>query len=473
MKTVVIQGLGFVGLAMATVVANAVDAAGKPLYNVIGVDLPMNQDRIDQINLGNLPFKNEDETFPVQLKKAVLEYKNLLASTDENWYKKADIVVVDIQLDIKKRVIGNAKDCYLEKDAFIKAIHTLGKHIRQECLVLVETTVAPGFSRHVVKPALDKEFMERGIDVVANPPRIAHSYERVMPGKEYLASIRSYPRTFSGFDKISAEMAREFLENVLEVDRYPLREEKSTETSELAKVMENSYRAVNIALVNEWTLLAEKMEVNIFDVIEGIKKRKTHNNMLYPGLGVGGYCLTKDTLLAYWSGINFYDENLDLPMTIKGININDTMPWHTYDLIKAKFHEDKFKTILLGVSYREDVGDTRYAPAEKLYTKLDNDGLEVHVHDPYVDEWPELPDAKFIDQITNLKEYDCVVLGVKHNCYLNLSAEELIQATKPQTLIVDANNILDDEKILALLKSGRDVVGVGKGHIARMKREIV
>jgi nucleotide sugar dehydrogenase len=268
-------------------------------------------------------------------------------------------------------------------------------------------------------------------------------------------------------------MAREFLENVLEVDKFPLREEKSTETSELAKVMENSYRAVNIALVNEWTLLAEKMEVNIFDVIEGIKKRKTHNNMLYPGLGVGGYCLTKDTLLAYWSGINFYDENLDLPMTIKGININDTMPWHTYDLIKAKFREDKFKTILLGVSYREDVGDTRYAPAEKLYTKLDNDGLEIHVHDPYVDEWPELPEAKFIDQITNLKEYDCVVLGVKHNCYLNLTAEELIQATKPETLIVDANNILDDEKILALLRSGRDVVGVGKGHIARMKRELV
>ncbi len=472
MQTVVIQGLGFVGLAMATVVANVVDKQGKPLYNVVGVDLPMNQDRIDLINKGILPFKNEDETFPVQLEKAVHQYKNLLASTDEEWYKKADIVVVDIQLDIKKREVGNARDCYLEKDAFIAAIHTLGRHIKPECLVLVETTVAPGFSQHVVKPALDKEFMERGIDVVTNPPRIAHSYERVMPGKEYLASIRSYPRTFSGYDKLSAGMAREFLENVLEVDKYPLREENNTETSELAKVMENSYRAVNIALVNEWTLLAEKMEVNIFDVIEGIKVRPTHKNILYPGLGVGGYCLTKDTLLAYWSGQNFYDENLDLPMTIKGININDTMPWHTYDLIKANLHKDNFKTILLGVSYREDVGDTRYAPAEKLYRKLANDGLSVDVHDPYVDEWPELPQAKFIELIENLQDYDCLVLGVKHNCYLNLSAQDIINATKEDTLIVDANNILDDEKILEILKSGRDVIGVGKGHIARMKREI-
>ncbi|MFA7058100.1 MAG: nucleotide sugar dehydrogenase [Candidatus Cloacimonadales bacterium] len=472
MQTVVIQGLGFVGLAMATVVANAVNKAGKPLYNVIGIDLPMNQARIDQINLGELPFRNEDDTFPIQLKRAVLEYKNLITSTDENWYKKADIVVVDIQLDIKKKTLGNAKDCCLEKDGFIKAIHTLGKHIKPECLVLVETTVPPGFCRRVVKPALDREFLERGIDIVAYPPRIAHSYERVMPGKEYLSSIRSYPRTFSGLDKQSAIIAREFLENVIEIDKFPLREEKSTETSELAKVMENSYRAVNIALVNEWTLLAEKMEVNIFDVIDGIKIRKTHNNMLYPGLGVGGYCLTKDTLLAYWSGKHFYDENLDLPMTIKGININDTMPWHTYDLIKAVFLEKEFKTIMLGVSYREDVGDTRYAPAEQLYIKLVNDGLDVDVHDPYVEIWSEQPKARFIKNITNLKEYDCVVLGVKHHCYLNLTAEELIKATKPETLIVDANNILDDEKILTLLKSGRDVVGVGKGHIKRMKREI-
>ena len=181
MQTVVIQGLGFVGLAMATVVANAVNKSGKPLYNVIGVDLPMNQDRIDQINQGELPFKNEDDTFPLQLKRAVLEYKNLITSTDENWYKKADIVVVDIQLDIKKKTLGNAKDCCLEKDGFIKAIHTLGKHIKPECLVLVETTVPPGFCRRVVKPALDREFLERGIDIVAYPPRIAHSYERVMP----------------------------------------------------------------------------------------------------------------------------------------------------------------------------------------------------------------------------------------------------------------------------------------------------
>lgn len=214
------------------------------------------------------------------------------------------------------------------------------------------------------------------------------------------------------------------------------------------------------------------MEVNIFDVIEGIKVRLTHKNILNPGLGVGGYCLTKDTLLAYWSGINFYDETLDLPMTIKGININDKMPLHTYDLIKANIHMGGLKTILIGVSYREDVGDTRYAPAEKLYAKLTNDGLEVNVHDPYVEEWPELPKATFIESIESLHQFDCVVLCVRHHCYLNIKAEDLIKSTKAQALIIDANNILDDDKILSLLKSNKDVVGVGKGHIARMKREI-
>lgn len=471
MKKIVIQGMGFVGLAMATVVANTTDEDGKILFEVVGVDLPSNQKRIDLINEGRLPFKSEDKSFPEKLNKAVNEFENLKATSDENAYKKADVVVVDVQLDIKKNEFGNSQNNTLKKESFETAIKTLGENIAPNCLVLVETTVVPGFTKRLVKNILEDKFIDRGIDVNENPPKIAHSYERVMPGKNYLNSIKNFFRTYSGINKKSAKLAKNFLSKVVNTKEFPLRKENSTEASELAKVLENSYRTVNIALIYEWTLLAEKMEVNLFSVLEGIRKRPTHGNIMNPGFGVGGYCLTKDALLAHWAAENYYDSDFGLPLSTIAIDINDKMPLHTYDLIKEN-NIGSQKVAILGVSYRENIGDTRNSPTEILYNKLENNNFKIVLHDPYVDKWPEKDNAEFIDKISEIKDYNCIVLATRHQNYLNMTKEEWIDVLKYNSLVVDANNILSDEKIKYLLENNINVVGVGKGHISKMKRRI-
>lgn len=471
MKNIVIQGLGFVGLAMATVVANTTDKKGKPLFNVFGVDLPENKDMIDKINKGKVPFESEDKSFPKKLNKAVNEYKNLKATVDNNVYKKADVVVVDVQLDIQKNEFGNSKNNTLKKESFKNAITTLGKNVKPECLILVETTVVPDFSKKIVKKIIEDEFIKRGINVNENPPKIAHSYERVMPGKNYLNSIENYFRTYSGINKESVELAESFLSKVVNTKEFPLRKEESTEASELAKVLENSYRTVNIALIYEWTLLAEKMEVNLFSVLEGIRKRSTHDNIMNPGFGVGGYCLTKDALLAHWAAENYYDSDFGLPLSTKAIDINDKMPLHTYDLIKENSN-GALKVAILGVSYRENIGDTRNSPTKVLYDKLESNNYKITVHDPYVDEWPENDSAEFINDISEIKDYNCIVLATRHKSYLNITKKDWGNILEPNSLVVDANNILNDEKIRYLLENNIDVVGVGKGHISKMKRRI-
>ncbi len=466
---VCVQGLGFVGLAMATVIANACDENKIPIYNVVGIDLPMNKNNIDIINRGELPFKTEDTSFLEELRRAVFINKNFFATSDMSFYSQADIVVVDVPLHIKKRSKNDYSKYSLSKKPFEKAIDSLGEKIKPECLVLIETTVPPGFCSKVVKPILEKNFKSRNI---VSSPIIAYSYERVMPGKEYLGSIRNYYRTFSGIDEKSAQKVKSFLESIINFKDHPLRREQETESCELAKILENSYRAVNIAFIYEWTLLAENVGINLFSVIEGIKNRKTHNNIMEPGFGVGGYCLTKDSLLALWSADNFYNSVYGLPFSKMALKVNDKMPLHTIDLILQETSVKDKKVAIMGISYRQDVGDTRFSPSELFYKELIKLKGICFVHDPYVEYWPECQEAPFISFDHSLKNVDIIVFTVRHRCYIEATKEYLLEISKEGALFVDAFNILDDEKISFLLKHNRNVIGVGKGHIKRIKETI-
>lgn len=466
---VCVQGLGFVGLAMATVIANTFDSYGNPLYNVIGIDLPENILRINEINRGNLPFKCEDKSFALELRDATRKKRNMFAGWTKDAYNVADIVVIDIPLNIGKLSHKDYSKYKLYDGPFKEAIHTVGKRIKTECLVIVETTVPPGFCSNIVKPIIKEEFLKR---CVKSSPIIAHSYERVMPGKDYLNSIRKYFRTFAGIDERSTKLTRKFLTSIIDTDNYPLKEEETTEASELAKILENSYRAVNIAMIYEWTLLAEKMGVNLFSVLDGIKKRHTHSNIMKPGFGVGGYCLTKDSLLALWSADNLYRSNYGLPFSKMALETNDKMPLHTLDLIKRETNLDGKKVAILGISYRENIGDTRFSPAELFFKELNKCGPDCIVHDPYLKYWSEVPEAEIFFTLDQLKDVDIVVLAVRHKYYLELGCKEWLNISKVNALFVDANNILDDEKIRFLLSNRRDVIGVGKGHIRRMKEDL-
>lgn len=463
MKDVIcIQGLGFVGLAMATVVSNVLNEDGSPKYQVYGVDIKDKQSSIDLINSGVLPFQSEDSSFSPKLVKAVLEQKNLIATTDEDVYSKASVVVVDVQLSITKEDKDDYHKYLLHQSSFEKALHSLGKRIKPDCLILLETTIPPGFTRNVAYPIIKAEFSKRGI---TTEPLIAHSYERVMPGADYLNSICNYFRSFSGLTEESSRRAESFLSSIINTVDYPLYKELEPESTELGKVLENSFRAMNIAFIYEWTLFAEKMGVNLFSVIEGIRHRNSHKNIMMPGLGVGGYCLTKDSLLALWSNDHYYKSSFGLPFSIEALRVNDRMPLHVVDLIRERESIKGKRVLILGVSYREDIGDTRFSPSETLYRALADEGAIVEVNDPYVSSWTEIPDARFVDE---LRGYDVLIFATRHRKYLSMKRDDLLDIAKGTSLIVDANNIINDKNAMCLIDNKVHIIGVGKGHINKL-----
>ncbi|MBW6514310.1 MAG: nucleotide sugar dehydrogenase [Candidatus Syntrophosphaera sp.] len=469
-KIVAVQGLGFVGCVMATVVADATDKDGNPYYYVHGHQRASKRSfwKVPVINSGVPPVSSSDPEVPQIFHRTVVQKQNFRATSEDSVYSLVDIVVVDIQLDATKPSFGEAEKGFCDLLAFREGIRMLGQHIRPDCLVLVETTVPPGTCEKVVKPILEEEFTKRGIDITSNPPLVAHSYERVMPGAKYVASIRDFWRVFSGVNQKSIDLCREFLTNVLDVENYPLTQLENTNASELAKTMENTYRAVNIALTLEWARFAEQVGVDIFKVREAIRKRKgTHDNLLRPSLGVGGYCLTKDPVLANWAMQTLFGLEGTLDMAIRSVNINDTMPLHTIEIIKREFESLRdLKIAVLGVSYLENVGDTRHSPSKTLVEFLRKEFAIALTHDPYVESWPELEDSNVESELDAvLPAAQVVIFAVGHDQYKGLSPAEVVAMCGTKPLIVDCSNFLSDAVIAEYKKLGCKVRGVGKGHI--------
>jgi nucleotide sugar dehydrogenase len=466
-QVVVVQGLGFVGSAVAAAVASVSDAAGRPLYYVIGVDLatPESYWKVGKVNHGEAPFRSPDPKLPAMFRRAVHERENLRATTCADAYALADVIIVDVHLDVANRVVENPDEIQVDLAAFEAAVRTIGENMRADALVLVETTVPMGVCERVVAPILREERMRRGID---DAVLLANAYERVMPGPGYVDSILAYRRTFAGVDEASAEKAREFLSRVIDVEGHPLWQLEDTVSSELGKLLENSYRALNIAFIHEWTLLAERIGINLFDVVDSIRVRSgTHDNMRYPGFGVGGYCLTKDSLLAQWSAVHLFGADTVLDMTLSSLKTNYEMPLHTLELAEEVVGGELAgaTVAVCGVSYLADVADTRNSPTETLVDALAEKKARVRVHDPHVVTWIERPEIAVLQDLEEaIAGADVVVFAVPHESYVDLSAEDLTELLDGSQFVVDAQNVLTDEKARLLHAAGKGLIGVGKGH---------
>ncbi len=454
------QGLGFVGAAVAAVIASARNAAGDPAYFVIGTDLatPGGYWKIAKINRGEVPIASPDPVLTHHTRDAVLTTRNLEATSAEEAYGVADVIVMDLPLDIADRFAASPEELDVRLEPFERALRSIGRRMRPDALVLLETTVPIGTTEKIALPLLRAERSARGIH---EPPLLAHAYERVTPGPKYVDSIRSFWRTFSGIDQRSAAAAREFLGSFIEIQRYPLWELHDTNASEMAKVLENSYRSVNIAFIYEWALLAERIGVNLFAVIDSIRVRKgTHDNMRLPGFGVGGYCLTKDPLLAQWSATKLFETGVTLDMTWDALRINQSMPLHTFDLaVELAGGDLRGKNILVcGVSYLPDVPDTRNTPTEVLVDALAEAGASVTAHDPYLAFWPERPAVELKQDLGEcLARTAGVVLAVPHSGYRGVD-------WSGTPFLVDAQNGISDDQAGQLHGAGVRIAGVGKGH---------
>jgi nucleotide sugar dehydrogenase len=503
-EIVVVMGLGFVGAVMAAIVADTKDKHGEPSKFVIGCQRPSVRSywKIQMINKGLSPVKAEDPEVDLLIQKCVKQSKTLIATFNSDVLQFADCVVVDVQCDFSKKEVGNMKSGTADMAALEDTMRTIGEKIPPKCLVLIETTVAPGTTEFVAWPILKKAFVKRGIRQV---PLLAHSFERVMPGKQYVASIRDFWRVCSGCEEIARQRVEKFLHEVLNTKDFPLTVMDRPIESETTKIVENSYRATILAFLNEWSLFAERNGVDLIKVINAIKMRPTHSNIIFPGPGIGGYCLPKDGGLGYWAYkhiLGFEDGDKVFQLTPVAININDTRALHVAEITRdALRNMGRYiagaEVLLCGASYRQDVGDTRYSGSEMVVRKLTEMNAEIRVHDPYVDHWYELEDQdeypapghswkRFFRNQENLKNtvvqkdlksalkgVEALILAVPHAPYLKLKPEDIVKWAGGPIAIIDAFGILSDEQIRSYFKLGCEVKAIGRGHIARIKREVM
>lgn len=464
-KVVVVQGLGFVGAVMSLVCANS----GNDEYAVIGVDL-LNVNtywKIKSINEGFFPINASDPKIK-EFYENTQKRGNFYATYDPYAYSKADVIIVDINLDVKKNntKTGKLLDFQVDISSFEKAISVIGKNCMPDALILIETTVPPGTTKNIAYPIIKKGLNQRGL--TTKNFKLGHSYERVMPGPDYIDSIKNFYRVFSGIDEKSEIATEKFLKTIISTEKYPLTKLGNTNATELAKVLENSFRAMNIAFVVEWSRFAEISEINLYEVIEAIRMRPTHKNLMMPGIGVGGYCLTKDPLLASWSKTNIFSSKGALNQSIEGVNINDQMPLYAYNFLKSNLdfnNLDKRNVLILGISYRSNVADTRYSPVENFYNYIIDDGAKVSLHDPYVKYWEEKKIHINDDLFMLLKnKIDVLVFTTAHDEYRNNKKliECILQKDKMQ--IFDTVGILSESDI-NLIKIRHKLRIIGRGDI--------
>jgi nucleotide sugar dehydrogenase len=433
------------------------------------------------------------------IERCVNKKKTLVATYNSDCLKFADCVVVDVQCDYTKNDLGDLRTGHAEMAALEATIKTIGDKIEPHCLTLIETTVAPGTTEFVALPIMKKCFEQRDID---SEPLLAHSFERVMPGKEYVSSIKDFWRVCSGVNKEARNRVEKFLHEVLNTEEFPLTVMDRPIESETTKIMENSYRATTLAYMDEWSLFAERNGVDLIKVIKAIKMRPTHSNMIFPGPGIGGYCLPKDGGLGFWAYrhiLGFEDDIFRI--TPMAIDINDTRGLHAAELTRDALRNmgkqvAAAKILLCGASYRQDVGDTRYSGSEIVVRKLTEMGADMSVHDPYVEHWYELEQqetypspghswSRFFrnqDDLVNtvvqkdlqaaLKDVQALILAVPHAHYLELDPEKIVKWAGKSIAVIDCFGILDDDRIRKYFELDCEVKAMGRGHIQRIKEEV-
>jgi nucleotide sugar dehydrogenase len=451
------------------------------------------------MNRGISPVTSEDPQVAALIHRGVVEKKTLTATYTYDALRLADVVVVDVQCDYVKESLGDVEEGNADMVELEKAFEVIGEKIPPEALVLIETTVAPGTTEQVAYPILHKAFRRRGI---SREPILAHSYERVMPGRDYVDSVRNFWRVCAGVNEESSKRVEKFLKDVINTEDYPMAVLDRPVESETAKIVENSFRATLLAFMDEWSTFAERNGVDIIKVIEAIKVRPTHSNILFPGPGIGGYCLPKDGGLGIWAykSIFGFEEPL-FKITPLAIDVNDTRALHVAQLVRDALRNMNrplaaADVLILGASYREDVGDTRYSGSELIVRKLSEMGAEPRVHDPYVQHWWEfekqdvyprpgyswarffrnqekLQELRVSQELPEaLREVDAVIFAVRHRHYLELEPDDVVKWAGGSIAVIDCFGILDDKKIRRYFELDCEVKGLGRGHINRIKDSV-
>jgi UDP-N-acetyl-D-glucosamine dehydrogenase len=452
---VTIQGFGAVGASTAVNIISSNNFINNFHVHCIDRNNKIGKEKILEARMGQFPLSSSDKSLNNFLKKG-LKKKKISFGFDVREFKNADIIIVSINCDLKNY---NSIQLNLFKDAIVSILN----NISENTLILVESTVPPGTCQKIIHPQMKIILKKRKIDI--NKVYLAHSFERVTPGKNYIASIKNSHRVYAGINNNSEIKCKNFLSKIINVKKYPLTRLKNITSSETCKLMENTYRAVNIAFIDEWVKFSNQLNLNLFDIINAIKKRKTHNNIMLPGLGVGGYCLTKDPLFAKISQKQIHKKiSSDFPLSTKAIELNKRMPNTSMEFIKNNYKKNlnNKKILFFGVSYKNEVGDIRHSPSLTLIKKFIIKKSKCFYFDPFVNEL-NIKNIEKIDKLNNLKNYDLVIFCVDHLKFKKLDIDKL--KIKKSSFIFDLNNVLTvkqtfkiKNKKLTFFSLGRDTI---------------
>tara|TARA_Y100000590_G_scaffold454623_1_gene601754 strand:+ start:3200 stop:4564 length:1365 start_codon:yes stop_codon:yes gene_type:complete len=439
-QIVTVVGLGFVGFPTACILASSKNKNSQRKFEVSGVDRKLNEIKKKLTNLNSESgILTEDQNLNRIIKNVV---KNNLINFSNNLQNisKSDIIIVSVNFDFSNN--SNLKN-FSELKYLFKEI---GQKIKKKSMILMETTIPPGTCDNIIIPILKRTLKRRKIkieDIYLN-----YSYERVMPGKEYMNSIINNYRCYAGMNKSSALKCKNFLKQFINYKKFPLFEFDNLIDCEAAKILENSYRAINIAFIDEWTKYANTTKLNLNRVINAIKKRKTHNNIMRPGLGVGGYCITKDPDFINFSAKFFSSARLSFPITNIAKKINEAMPNTSINFIKSKIKNIKKRNVLiLGAAYKQDVSDIRYSPTVNLINYFKRKKIDFSVHDPVID----VEDAKkfsIVKKLPNLNNFDLILFCVGHSYYKNIKIKKLPK----KAIYFDLNQVLSFSQIKLIKK---------------------
>jgi len=407
-------GLGYVGLPLALEFA-------KEGFEVIGLDI--DEERVKKINRGVsyiLDISSKD------LKEQVNE-KRLKASSKEDILKKVDIVIICVPTPLRKT---------REPDIsyIIDATEKVSRYLKKGQIIILESTTYPGTTEEVVLPMLEKTGLKGGKDFF-----LAFSPERIDPGNTQYTT-RNIPKVVGGINPESTDLVYTLYHQIVE-EVIPV---SSTKVAEMVKLLENTFRAVNIGLINEFALLCDKLNVDVWEVISAAKTKPFGFMAFYPGPGIGGHCIPSDPIYLSWKARihGFEARFIELAQ-----QINAYMPHYVVDKTILALNEQgkplkDAKILIIGVTYKRDVIDTRESPALEIIKLLEERKAKVSYHDPYI---PQLIlEGKTYQSIPlsaeALRENDCVIVVTDHLCLdYDLIAEEA-------KLIIDTRNALSPYK---------------------------
>ena len=454
-RKVGVIGMGYVGIPAAALLADA--PAFEMVYG-FQRDSPSSGYKIAMLNRGESPLKGEEPGLEELLKKVVTE-KKFRCTSDFSKIATLDAVTLSIQTPFL-----NKEDLLPDFSALIDGIKNVGHYLTPGMLVVLESTITPGTTTTLAREILEKESGFRaGIDFA-----LAHAPERVMVGR-LLKNIREHDRIVGGIDEISTRRATELYSAILTLGKViPM----SATAAEVTKTTENTFRDLQIAAMNELALYCEAMGINVYDVRTGVDSLKGEGitrAMLWPGAGVGGHCLTKDTYHLERGVQMLGPDKLDYPknepsLYVLARHINDFMPTHmvklTVDALKRAGTSVKgAKVAVLGWAFLANSDDTRNTPSEPYRDNLIAQGAIINVHDSYVNEYPGVPITGSFDD--TIHGADAIVVFAGHQQYRNLDPVRLKALTgKAHPVIIDGRNMINAD---AFIQAGFIYKGIGRG----------